>query len=437
MSPNTNSSDAAVDVGKLQVQVTSQAADYPLTNARIQIANPQSGKVLEEVETDTSGKTTVIDLGAPPLEFSEMPNSEMTDGNKPYTEYNLSIRASGFETTTVEGVQILPQSTALQSIRLRQTGRNGAYSPRSISIAQHVLWGDYPPKIMESEVKPLPESTGLVVLPEPVVPEYVVVHLGLPSDASAQNVWVPFKDYVKNVASSEIYSTWPAQTIRANVLAILSFVLNRVYTEWYRGKGYNFTITNNTAFDQAFSYGRNIFEEISQVVDEVFTTYITRPDIRQPLFTQYCDGVQTKCPKAMEQWGSKYLGDEGYDALGILRNYYGWDIYLEQAKKVQGIPISYPGSTLQVGSSGTPVRTIQEQLNMIATHYPAIPKLRVDGVYGAKTQEAVQTFQKIFNLPQSGIVDFATWYAISNIYVGITKMSEPVFRRYPRRRRYR
>jgi len=284
--------------------------------------------------------------------------------------------------------------------------------------------GDFPPKIPEDEVKPLPESGGFVVLPEPVIPEFVIVHQGVPSDNSAQNVWVPFKDYIKNVASCEIYSTWPDASIRANVLAILSFTLNRVYTEWYRGKGYDFTITNSTAFDQAFTYGRNIFQEIATVVDEIFTTFITRPGIRQPLLTQYCDGSRVQCPNMMSQWGSKNRADEGYDAIGILRYYYGQDIFLMQAEKVSGVPMSYPGTALQTGSTGPSVRMIQEQLNAISNNYPAINKIRVDGVFGEQTRTAVETFQKIFNLPQTGIVDFGTWYQISNIYVAVTKIAE-------------
>lgn len=199
---------------------------------------------------------------------------------------------------------------------------------------------------------------------------------------------------IKNVASCEIYSTWPKESIKANVLAIISFTLNRVYTEWYRGKGYDFTITNNTAYDHAFTYGRNIFEEISIVVDEVFSTYITKPCIKQPLFTQYCDGRRVQCQKGMHQWGSKDLGDRGYLAIDILKNYYGYDIYYEAAEKSEGVP------------------------------YPKIQKLRTDGVYGEQTKEAVHTFQEIFHLPVTGIVDFATWYQISNIYVAVTKLSE-------------
>jgi hypothetical protein len=293
-----------------------------------------------------------------------------------------------------------------------------------IHIGPHTLWGEYPPKIPEDPVKELPDESGFIVLPEPVVPEFIIVHDGDPNNAAAPNYWIPFTDYIKNVASSEIYSTWPRETITANVLAILSFTLNRVYTEWYRGKGKNFTITSSTQYDHAFFYQRNTFENISNIVDEIFTNYVTKPGIRQPLFTQYCDGNRSSCPTWMSQWGSKNLGDQGHSAINILKYYYGNDIYLDQAAKVAGVPSSFPGYVLDIGSSGNNVLTIQQQLNAIANNFPAIPKLRDDGIYGPQTQASVRKFQQIFNMPQSGIVDFATWYRISDIYVAVTRIAE-------------
>ncbi|QHI71849.1 peptidoglycan-binding protein [Aminipila terrae] len=413
-----------IDQGQLQINVSEQDNAKPVGDAKIQVVRKYDSTVVDELYTDSSGQTETMDLGAPPLEYSLTPES-----GKPYSEYDLSISAEGFDPITIEGVQILPQAKALQPVQMKPTVQNIA-NAQNISIDQHTLWGIFPPKIPEDEVKPLPDAGGFIVLPQPVVPEFVVVHLGVPEDTSAQNVWIPFKDYIKNVASSEIYSTWPEETIRANVLAILSFVLNRVYTEWYRGKGFSFTITNSTAYDQAFFYGRNFFQEISTVVDEIFTTYITRPEIKQPLFTQFCDGVRTVCEKGMKQWGSKDLGDQGYDHLSILRNYYGYDIFLQQADKVEGVPISFPGEPLVIGSTGPAVRTIQTQLNAISNSYPAIKKVKVDGVYGQDTADAVKTFQQIFNLPATGVVDFATWYQISNIYVAVTKIAELDIKNY-------
>lgn len=417
MSPN-NTNGQLTSLGGLAVNVNAMVTNFPVDSATVRIIEPGSNRVIEELKTDSSGLAPTVELACPPLDYSLEPMSP-----KPYAEYDIRVEAPDFEGITINGVQILPDVTALQGVSVTpRVESEGA--PEVIDIVQHTLWGIFPPKIPEASVKPLPQRQGYVVLPEPAVPEYVVVHLGRPADASAKNVWIPFKDYVKNVASSEIYSTWPQQTIRANVLAILSFVLNRVYTEWYRGKGYDFTITNSTAFDQAFVFGRNIFENISVIVDEIFTSYITKPGIRQPLFAQYCDGVRIQCPKNLEQWGSKGLGDQGYDALSILRHYYGPEVYLSQANKVEGVPISYPGTVLQIGSSGRDVRTIQEQLNSIASHFPKIPKLRVDGDYGQNTANSVKIFQEIFRLPQTGSVDFATWYEISNIYVGVNKMAE-------------
>jgi len=292
-----------------------------------------------------------------------------------------------------------------------------------IRIEEHTLWGDFPPKIPEEEVKELPPATGLVVLPEVVIPGFIIVHLGRPDNRSARNTWVSFPDYVKNVASSEIYATWPDQTIRANVLAIISFALNRVFTEWYRNQGYDFHITSSTAFDQAFVPGRNIFQEISRVVDDIFTNYIARPNARQPLFAQYCDGQRVSCPNWLRQWESRDLGARGFFALDILRHFYGSNIYLRQARQVAGIPRSFPGTPLQMGSGGPDVRRIQEQLNTVAARYPAIPRVRADGVFGEETRASVQKFQNIFRLSSDGIVGTATWHRLAYIYVAVTGMA--------------
>lgn len=293
-----------------------------------------------------------------------------------------------------------------------------------INILPNTLNGDYPPKIPEEVDKPLPPPTSGVVLAKPVVPEFIIVHQGSPNDSSAPNYKVPFKDYIKNVASCEIYSTWPETTIRANIFCIVSFTLNRIYTEWYRSKGKNFQITSSTAYDHAFNYGRNIYDSISVIVDEIFSTYVRRVGKKQPLLTQYCDGKSVKCPEWLSQWGSKYLGDQGKLPYEILQHYYGYDIELVTADKIEGIPESYPGYDLTVGSSGEPVRTIQEQLNRIAQNYPLIPKLPQDGQYTDKVAESVKVFQGVFSLPQTGVVDYATWYKISDVYVGVSKIAE-------------
>ena len=408
--------------GRLKLGVFDINVGRPTSNAIVQITpRGMRNQIIEELITDSSGQTPVINLPAPPLEFSMESRVSI-----PYSEYDVHILTEGFEPQTIEGVQILPNTTAYQDVRMRPI-TDYLWQTRVISIRDHTLWGIFPPKIPEDEVKELPPSTGYVVLPNPVIPEFVIVHDGRPEDISAPNYWVPFTDYIKNVASCEIFSNWPLSTITANVLAILSFTLNRIYTEWYRGKGYNFTITSSTAYDHAFTYGRNIYEEISTVVDNIFTSFITRPGIRQPLLTQYCDGKNVSCPDWMSQWGSKDLGDQGYTAIDILKRFYGYDVYLMQAEKVAGVPMSYPGTVLQTGSTGEHVRVIQEQLNTISNNFPAIRKIRVDGIFGEETRNAVETFQNIFRLSSDGIVGFSTWYRISDIYTAVTRMAELVY----------
>lgn len=407
--------DDNIDRGLLQISLTAEGSRNPIADATVQFSTTE-GRVFEELKTDSSGQTAPIQLPAPPLEYSIVENEA-----RPYSLYNITVLADGFETLHVGGVQILPNSLAIQDAELEPFSPNGR-DVRNLFVGAHTLWGDYPAKIPETEVKPLPDFTGFVVLPEPVIPEYMIVHRGLPLDNSAPDVWVPFKDYIKNVASSEIYSTWAPETMKANVLAIISFALNRVYTEWYRGKGYPFTITSSTAFDQSFRYGGTIYDSISMIVDDIFTNYITKENIVQPLFTQYCDGRRTQC-SGLSQWGSQALGEQGMDAITILKHYYGWDIYLASAQKVEGVPQSYGGVVLQVGSEGRDVGTIQYQLNAIAAHYPAIPLLKVDSVFGINTRNAVSIFQGIFHLPQTGAVDFATWYSISDLYVGVSKIA--------------
>lgn len=402
--------------GFLQIKVTTESPVVPISGARVRISDPTDGTVLQELTTNSSGQTEPVDLPTPPLEYSVNAGEP-----KPYASYSVTVFAEGFKTLHIGGVQLLPSGLALQPAALTPATAGGI-NVQNRYISPHTLWGDFPPKIPEDEVKPLPDADGLVVLPKPVIPEYIIVHLGKPSDQGVPNEWVLFRDYIKNVACSEIYATWARETIKANVLAIISFTLNRVYTEWYRGKGYDFTITNSTAYDQSFVPGRTIFEEISVVVDDLFNTYITREGAGQPLLTQYCDGRQTQC-NGLSQWGSQALGEQGWDAISILRRYYGSDIYLAPAEKVEGVPMSFGGETLTVGAAGEDVRTIQLQLNRISENFPALPRVRADGVYGTETQEAVRTFQSIFLLPQTGDVDFATWYSISNIYVAVAKLA--------------
>lgn len=409
------------DTGYLNVIVTGTDNYSPLSSANIEIADTGNpNRILESITTNQNGQTGNIELSAPPREYSMVP----TD-NQPYSEYNLKISAPGYQEGLVSGVQIFSGENGLQSIVLQPSGQTPSYVYNPIVIGGHTLWEYYPPKIAEPEIKPLAES-GEIVLSRVVVPETIVVHDGVPGDSTATDYYVPYIDYIKNVACCEIYSTWPESTIEANILAIMSFTLNRVYTEWYRNKGYNFTITSSTAYDHKWIYGKTIYENISQIADRLYNRYLARPNVKQPILTQYCDGKRVSCPNWMTQWGSKALGDDGFSAIDIIHYYYGSDMYVNEAEIVSGIPSSYPGYDLTIGSSGEPVITIQEQLNRIAENYPAIPTVTVDGIYGTATAEAVRTFQRIFQLPASGIVDFPTWYKISQIYVGVSKIAENI-----------
>ena len=408
------------DKGRLQIQIISERQEIPVKGAVVEVSYtglPED--TLEEVTTDGNGRTDTLELGTPPVEYSLDPASE----TQPYAEYTLRVSAAGFETATVTGIQLLSGQTSLQNIRLRPL--EPSQTPDVIVIPAHTLYGDYPPKIAAEEIKPITQ-TGEIVLDRVVLPEFVVVHDGTPQDTTAGDYYVRYRDYIKNVASSEIYATWPRASIIANVLAIQSFTLNRVYTEWYRNKGYNFTVTSSTAFDQKWINGRNYYESISQAVDEVFDSYLSRPNVRQPILTQYCDGERTRCPGWMTQWGSKELGEKGYDAIEILRYFYGDDMYINFAEEVSGIPSSYPGYPLDIGSVGEDVAKIQEQLNRISDNFPLIPKIAADGIFGERTQNAVKVFQSVFGLTQDGIVGSRTWYKIQEIYVAVTRMAELV-----------
>ena len=402
------------DTGKLRISLISGITALPIEGARIRVT--PSGlpeRTIEILTTDSSGQTPVISLDTPPLDYSMEPGS-----SQPYGTYDLQVTAEGFSPVTISGSQILPGETALSDLRMEP--ETGEEDYEIYSIGPHTLYGQYPGKIAESEVKDI-LTGGQTVLSRVVIPEYVIVHDGAVSDDTAEDYTVLYKDYIKNVTACEIYSTWPEEAIRANVLAIMSFALNRVYTEWYRSKGYGYTITSSTAYDQKWIRGKSTYASINRIVDEIFNAYLARPEIDQPILTQFCDGERTSCPQGMSQWGSKSLADQGYTANQILKYYYGEDIYINTADQISGIPSSFPGYLLTTGSSGPKVRQLQQQLNAIAGAYPRLPKIRVDGIYGQETSKAVRIFQEIFDLPTTGDTGFSTWYKISQIYVGVTQ----------------
>lgn len=405
------------DQGKLQVWVNARTQNRPVAGAEVSVSysgDPQN--ILEKLSTDGDGRTQVLNLATPPLEYSMEPNI-----NQPYSEYTIKVEAPGYRAVEVTGSELMSGQSSVQQILLDEVTPEDTFE--DISIPDHTLFGEYPEKIPEDEIKPMDES-GEIVLSRVVIPEYVIVHDGSPSDSTARDYYVRYRDYIKNVACSEIYATWPRETIKANVLAIMSFTLNRVYTEWYRNKNYDFTITSSTAYDHKWIYGRNIFDSISEVVDEIFASYLSRPNVKQPILTQYCDGKRVQCPEWMTQWGSKDLGDQGYSAIQIIRNFYGQDMYINTAEEISGIPSSWPGSDLDIGSSGPKVRQLQEQLNTIADVYSSLPQTEISGYYDEDTREAVMAFQKLFQLPVSGIVDYPTWYKIQAIYVAVTRIAE-------------
>ncbi len=399
--------------GYLQVMVTTQTA-LPLGDVKITVTDSASGKLLEEktVYTDSSGQSPLIELETVDRELSlNEDNTEIL----PYKNYDLIIEKEFFIRGQIMGVQIYEGQTTLQNIGLL---------PRPTDYGNEFESELYRGRVQKLfDVQPnLQEGDNSYVLDEVVIPETVVVHLGRP-DAARQNVRVPFRTYLKSVAASEIYPTWPENALRANIHAQISFVLNRFYTEWYRSRGYDFDITNSTSFDQKYIHNRATFESTDRIVEEIFNTYVTRTYTREPYFTEYCDGKQVTC-NGMKQWGTVDLANRGLSPLQILREYYGQDIEIRTTDNLGGITTSYPGNRLRRGSTGEDVRVIQAQLNRISDNYPAIPKQNVDGVFGRGTENAVRIFQRTFNLSPDGVVGKATWYKISYIYVAVKKLAE-------------
>lgn len=424
---------ARQNFGTLVVQLSSDQQVGPLTpisgvQVTISGVSPNGETTtLAQLTTNSVGQTDSLELEAPPVDLSLDP----LNNNMPYSTYRIETTSPDYVDVVVNGTQVFANTRSIQPIGLQPTIRSnltrGILSRQLVEdvvIGPSTLYGNYPAKIPEAAIKPIIPGSGFITLSSVIVPEFIIVHTGSPNDNSAPNYTVPFIDYISNVASSEIYPTWPIETIRANIIAITSFTLNRVYTEWYRNQGKPYTITSSTAYDHAFFYGRNIFDSIVDVTAQVFDVYVRRGDLTQPLLTQYCDGVKSTCPNWMTQWGSKSLGDQGYTAEQILKYFYGSDISLDNAPEVEGNPESYPGSPLYLGSSGPDVRTIQTQLNRISQNYPLIQKVAVTGNFDEATQNAVRTFQQIFHLTPDGIVGRATWYEISRIFVAVTRLAE-------------
>ncbi len=399
-------------IGYLTVQARTAHDAVPIANVYIQIVD-HAKNIIYEMTTDGNGETQVVPLETIDKSFSL--NQYYT--GIPYFSYSVFAQKAGFNTISVVDIPILDGETAILPIALVPM------QERQTSPEQTNIYVGKPAVAMQGARKQEGPMAAPYVLRQVVIPNPITVHMGAPS-AYASNVQVSFSDYVKNVASSEIYPTWPDAALRANIYAIITFALNRIYTEWYRNQGYNFDITNSTAYDQYFVYGRPIYDSISKIVDEIFNEYVRRSGQNAPYFTSFCNGTTATC-QGMSQWGTVSLASRNFTPLQILRSYYPNDIEIVQTNTITGIVSSYPGTALRVGSTGLDVQTIQTYLNRIRRNYPAIPAITDNaGVFGDSTRAAVTTFQKIFNLTADGIVGKATWYKISRIYTAVARLAE-------------
>jgi len=398
--------------GNLIVQARTADDALPLYGVRVKITD-HNGTVLYNLITDESGETVQISLEAVDGSLSFDPNYTGT----PYTSYGLVAEKEGFNSLHINDVQIFDGETAIQPLALIPM-----LESQQVPSIQELHFGRHAVQMAEPRNQAGPLATPFV-LRHVIIPNPITVHLGTPT-SNAANVQVPFPDYVKNVASSEIYPTWPQASLEANIYAIITFALNRVFTEWYRNRNYNFDITNSTAYDQYFVYGRTIYESISLIVDEIFNQYVRRERQIAPFFTSFCNGTTAVC-SGLSQWGTVSLANQGRSALQILRYYYPSDIEISQTNIITGILASYPGTPLHLGSTGRDVQTIQTYLNRIRQNYPAIPIIGDEpGVFGSTTQAAVVKFQNIFNLTADGVVGRATWNKISYVYVSVTRLAE-------------
>lgn len=412
--------------GYLSIETRVADGGIPIEGARVYIMPSQRGSEVSDTYysnyliTDSSGNTGFIRFDTPDPAITENINNNLV----PYTVVDIYADADGFFPVRIKNVQIYGDTQSILPITLIPV--SGSFSGTQNGIITYeipqsqLLTAD-----THSMSGPSNEQTQPLIAEEIYIPEFITVHLGTPS-SNARNVTVPFTEYIKNVASSEVYPTWPEEALRANIAAITSLTLNRFFTEWYRSQGYDFDITSTTSYDQSFVEGRNIFENISRIVDETFNNYVTRDGYINPLFTTFCDGRTVSCD-GLSQWGTVSLAENGNNALQILRYYYGDDVNLTSTDDIRSAEISYPGTPLKLGDSGDDVATIQQQLLRIRENYPAIPLIpTIDGIFGSSTDSAVRTFQEIFDLAVDGIVGKSTWYRISYIYSSVAKLAETV-----------
>lgn len=401
----------------IYASVADQAA--PLAGVRITVQD-ESGAVVSRLTTDSTGATTALSLPAPDVRYSLEEDNRTV---RPYSIYRLTAESEGWQSQILEGVQVFADQQTVARLSFLPVAQDGSLTPANAggetvtTIPPHVLFAG------NGGSGPTPEETlSPRVLTEVVIPKQITVHLGAPT-ASATNVTVGFQDYIANVASSEVYPTWPEEALRANILAQISLALNRIWTEWYPSRGYAFNITGSPSYDQAYVSGRTVFAVMEKLTAELFNTYVRRSGDQEPYFTEYCDGKLVTCP-GMKQWGTVNRANEGKNALQILRYYYGDRVQLATTNNIASIPSSWPGVTLKRGSTGTSVSILQRQLSRIAKDYPAFGKPEVTGTFDAATEQAVKNFQKQFSLTADGLVGKATWYKISFIYVSVKDLAE-------------
>lgn len=406
--------------GTLRVFASIAGQDAPLAGATVNIYDV-SGNTVTQFTTDTAGTAPDISLPAPDRSFSlEESNTTVL----PYAVYDLYAFAAGWEPVSLEGVQLFDGQTTIARLAFLPAGDALPTQQEPTVIPESALF------LGEGGSAPSPAGDcayanvegSVFVLQEVVIPRKITVHLGKPA-ASATNVSVSFQDYIANVASSEVYPTWPEEALRANILAQISLALNRIYTEWYPSRGYSFNITNNPGYDQAYVYNRTVFAVMERLTAELFSTYVRKIGTQNPYYTEYCDGKTVTCT-GMKQWGTVDRANEGKDALAILKYYYGSDIQLVTSSNLVSIPESYPGSPLRKGDTGTSVSILQRQLSRIAKDYPSFGKPEINAVFDAATESSVKAFQKQFSLTVDGVVGRATWYKISYIYVSVKDLAE-------------
>ena len=400
--------------GILRIQAFAARKSAPVEGVRIAITGDGFAAVRH---TDSQGNAEDVTIQTPACRLSL---EEQNTTQRPYAVCSLTASKPGYRTVRIQGVQIFPgQVTLAQPEMIPETEAGRDVPDVPVVIPEHPLFagqgGSGARPVVECPAAPL-------VLDRVVIPKTITVHLGKPS-ASARNVTVSFRDYIANVASSEVYPTWPEQALRANIHCQISLALNRIYTEWYPSKGYSFNITNSTSYDQYYVHGRTVFDVMVRLTNDIFNTYIRKKGTVNPYYAEYCDGKSVSCA-GLKQWGTVTLANQGKNALQILRYYYGNDVEIVRSDNIRSIPQSYPGSPLRQGSSGPAVFTLQRQLNRIAKDYPFLGKLNVDGVFGAQMASTVRAFQKQFNLTADGVVGRQTWYKISYIYVSVKDLAE-------------